>query len=272
MKKGIIIIPACNEAVSLEHFLPRLRGVARKMENTEIDIIVIDDGSTDNTTKVVTDAGCQILSNDENRGLGYSLRRGYQTAVEKGHDFLVSMDSDGQHDVNLLRPVIEKLSNNVDLITCSRYHPESPRFNPPLDRDLLNIAVTAMIRAVTGWEQITDPLTGFWGMNQRVAVFLAENLKLERYGTCLEALIKIWYLMDPRPKLAEIPHPAIYTNRDGDYFLSRVYSAGQQEERIHRFGTHARHILKALQDVQAAGFEQEVNLAIAEWRQQLLRE
>ncbi len=269
MRRGLIVVPACNEAVCLEHFLPRLKGVIQKIPNTDIDIVVIDDGSTDATTKVVTKKGCRLVRNDQNRGLGYSLRRGYQLAVDEKRDFLVSMDSDGQHDVKLLKTVIDHLANGVDLVTASRYHLQSERYNPPIDRDLLNVAFTAIIHAVTGWKHLTDPLTGFWAMNARLTEFLASNIRLERYGSCLEALIKLWYLCDPRPVLAEVPHPAIYANTAGG-ILNRIYSPSQLEERVDRFGTHALHVVSALQDVQAAGHEIEIEDTIGSWRKSLL--
>lgn len=269
MKRGVVIIPACNEAPSLEHFLPRLQGAIRQLDGLTIDIFVIDDGSTDNTARVVQEKKVKSLRSATNQGLGLSLRRGYAYAVEGGYDFLVSMDSDGQHDPNVLAAVIEQLRQGADLVTASRYHPESERFRPPIDRDLLNIAFTAIIHATTGWKHISDPLTGFWAMHQHVAKFLAENLKLERYGTCLEGLVKLWHLMEPRPKLIEVPHPAIYTNA-GSGFLNRVYSPANLEDRIDRFGTHALHVIRALQDVQAAGKEVDVDQLIADWRIKML--
>ncbi len=265
--KTLIIIPACNEAVSLLHFLPRLKGEVKKITDTEISIAVIDDGSNDDTSKVVQNSGCRLVRNDVNRGLGSSLRRGYTIAVEENYNFLISMDSDGQHDPIFLKHIIKELLSGVDLVTASRYHPDSMRYNPPLDRDLLNISVTAMMQSVTGWRHLTDPLTGFWGMTQRIADFLSKNLKFERYGTCLEGLIKLWYLLDnPKPNLKEVPHPAIYSNTNGG-FLNRIYSPGNMEDRLDRFGTHARHILDALLDIQAAGYGLEIESAVRAWRQ-----
>jgi len=269
MSTLLIAIPACNEALPLEHFLPRLQGIVKKLD-FKTTILVVDDGSTDNTAQVVAKYGCKLLRNDGNRGLGYSLRKAYQTVEDEEYDFLVTMDSDGQHDPGLLPHALASLQKGYDLITCSRYHPDSERFSPPLDRDLLNIAVTSMMYAVTGWHHLTDPLTGFWCMNNHIASFLAHELKLERYGTCLEALIKMWYLLDPKPKLAEIPHPAIYAN-NGSGYLNRVYSPAQMEDRIDRFGTHAKHILAALFDVQSVGHDEAIQMAIAEWRKQLVQ-
>ncbi|MEW6408303.1 MAG: glycosyltransferase family 2 protein [Patescibacteria group bacterium] len=271
MTRGLIIVPACNEATSLEYFLPRLIGTARKIPDTTIEIVVVDDGSTDNTFDVVKKRKCRYIRHKHNKGLGVCLRTGYQLAVDENCDFLASMDADGQHDCNLLDLMIDRLQNGADLVTASRYHPESERFSPPIDRDLLNIAFTAIIRSITGWQHITDPLTGFWAMKLRVAKFLAENLKLERYGTCLEGLIKLWYLCNPRPVLIEVPHPAVYAQNSGG-ILNRTYSDANREQRIERFGTHALHIVKILQDVAEAGHEREIMKAIRRWRLNLVKD
>lgn len=262
--KGLVVIPACNEGVSLVHFLPRLRGQINQLKgNSDVGIVVIDDGSTDDTPKIVHEMGYALVRNSTNQGLGVSLRKGYAYALEHECDYVVTMDADGQHDVRLLPSIINQLEN-ADLVTASRYHPESQRFGTPLDRELLNIAVTAKIHSVTGWHHITDPLTGFWCMKSWIADFLVKNLKLERYGTCLEALIKLWYLSNPRPKIVEVAHPSIYSNEGG--FLNRVYSPANAEDRLDRFGTHALHILKALWDVQASGKGQEIEEAMNKWR------
>ena len=271
MKKGIIVIPACNEATGLAHFLPTVSAVQNRLaKQFQIVKVVIDDGSTDDTEKVVKDAdGCLLVRNDINRGLGYSLRKGYQLAANDGYDFLVSMDSDGQHDVSLLPQALELLISGCDLVIASRYHPQSEKRGTPMDRELLNISFSSIMRAITGWEQLTDPLSGFWVMKGWVAGFLAENLKLERYGTCLEGIIKLRFLSEVEPVIKEIPHPAIYQNNDSG-FLNREYSPANREERVERFGTHALHVLEALEDVRAAGCQKEVEEAINVWRSALL--
>jgi len=270
--KGLVVVPACNEAVSLEHFLPRLQGEITRSclsNGLVVDIVVVDDGSNDHTSKVVQQRNCRLIRNVTNQGVGYSVRRGYQMAIENNYDFVVTMDSDGQHDVRLLPTVIKHIQGGADVVTASRYHPDSPRFSPPLDRDLLNIAVTSMMHAVTGWKHITDPLTGFWGVRKEVVNFLADCVKNERYGIWVESYIKLWYLMSPQPKMVEVPHPAIYSNAAGG-FLNRLYSPANLEDRLDRFGTHALHIIRALQDVVAAGQDEaKIYEHIGGWRQHI---
>lgn len=262
--RTLIIIPAKDEAGSLRRFLPRLRHTIADLHRP-IDISVVDDGSTDDTSRVAEEHGCIVQRNPENRGLGYSLRRGYQYAVDHGYDTATVMDADGQHDERCLPVVLDSLGQ-ADVVIASRYHPDSPRDGVPLDRDLLNVATTAMIRAVTGWP-VTDPLSGFWGIRRGVLAFLTRHARLERYGTVLENLVKLWHLCNPRPTLVEIPHPAIY--QDPGRVLTRKYSEDNLEQRVDRFGTHALHILAALEDVEAAGGNGGPVSMIQTWRARL---
>ncbi len=273
MRKKVCLIgvPACNEGTSLKVFLPRLLAVTSTIKDLEFDVCVVDDGSNDDTQDVVLSFGdrVKLLSNNGNIGLGYSLRRLYERTVKQGYDYLVTMDSDGQHDVNLLEPILARL--RVDdlprLVIGSRYHPESERYGTPLDRDLLNVAFTAIIRSVTKWKDITDPLSGFWAMPALVASFLGHELKLERYGTCLEGLVKLSYLFEGGSvEVVEVPHPAIYQNHSELGLLNREYSPSNKEDRVERFGTHALHVLSALEDVKTAGFGQEVDVHLKNWR------
>ncbi len=174
MKKLLIIISACNEAASLAVFLPKLFNVLETL-SLSTEVLLISDGSTDSTVEVATSNGCRVIENTRNFGIGSSLRLGYKTAIDEGFDFTVTMDADGQHDALILPVVVTLLEQDkADIIVGSRYHKDSERFGVPIDRDFLNISVTAQMRIATGW-QITDPLSGFWGMSKPFFTFAFEN-------------------------------------------------------------------------------------------------
>lgn len=263
MKKMLIAIPARDEAASLAQFLPRLKKTAKEL-GPAVTIVVVDDGSKDETVAVAEQCGCEVIRHPENKGLGHSLRAGYKKGVDGGYDWIATLDADGQHDERFLGEVVSSLFEGADVVIASRYHPKSERRGVPFDRDLLNIAVAAQMRVVTGWN-LTDPLSGFWGMQLGVAKFLLEQGRLERYGSCLEHLIKLWYYLDPRPAIVEIPHPAIYA---GDEELATTYAPDNQERRLERFGTHALHIVEAMKDVRRRLGDMVVNadLARRRWR------
>ena len=250
MSKLLIVISACNEAASLKRFLPRLVKIVKNLK-VNSEILLINDGSTDATSEVAILNGCIVFDNHRNLGIGASLKLGYKKALVENFDFVITIDADGQHDEKLIPDVLNILmSNTADIVVASRYHKKSKRIGVPIDRDMLNVSVTAQMRIVTGWE-ITDPLSGFWGMTKPYFKFCLENGNQNRYGIHLENLIKLWFLCEPRPIRIEIPHPAIYKNHGTLELLTRDYSAANQEQRVERFGTHALHILEALDDVRA---------------------
>lgn len=265
--KGMIIVPACNEGASLQKFLPRLHESLTKISEFNISVVVINDGSDDNTVQVAEECGCRVVTNKRNRGNGYSIRRGLQLALEEQCTFVVTMDADGQHDEKLLPTILAQFGEGAEVIIASRYHLESQRIGVPDDRDMLNIMARSIIHALTGWWQLTDPLCGFWVINRRVLQFLTQELKQDRYGVFLESIIKLWYLCDPRPKLIEVPHPAIYRNHDELRLLTREYSPANRLERTKRFDDHANQMLEVLDDVRSVvEIDAELEHLKAEWR------
>ena len=90
MTKACVIIPSYNVAKTIGSIVYELR---RK----DLDVLVVDDGSTDSTSQAADKCGAIVLKNQVNRGKGAALRRGLQYAVDKGYDALITMDGDGQH-------------------------------------------------------------------------------------------------------------------------------------------------------------------------------
>ncbi|MBF0532440.1 MAG: glycosyltransferase family 2 protein [Candidatus Omnitrophica bacterium] len=107
MKIGVLI-PAHNEAEHIGSLLKAVRDLG-------MDILVIDDGSTDHTSAVALQNGAKLIRNEQKRGKGYSLRRGFAQMLSEGYDGIVTMDGDGQHDPADLQKFID----------AAREHPTS---------------------------------------------------------------------------------------------------------------------------------------------------
>ena len=112
MNRLSIILPAKNEGAALKELLPRLR-----LAQPEAEIIVVDDGSTDDTRDICAGAGVSCLSSPYSMGNGAAIKRGARAA---GGDVLVFMDGDGQHDPADIARLLEKLAQGYDMVVGAR--------------------------------------------------------------------------------------------------------------------------------------------------------
>ncbi|WP_028839218.1 glycosyltransferase family 2 protein [Thermomonas fusca] len=143
-----IILPAKNEAEGLRGTLPALR-----VAYPDAEIIVVDDGSTDDTARVAREAGASVLSSPYSMGNGAAIKRGARAA--RGQ-VLVFMDADGQHGAAHIRALLEKLADGYDMVVGAR--DRSGQAN--LHRGLANGFYNRLASWMTG-HRIMDLTSGF---------------------------------------------------------------------------------------------------------------
>jgi len=112
LKRLSIILPAKNEAPALAALLPRLRTAY-----PDAEIIVVDDGSTDDTRSICKGCDVECLSSPYSMGNGAAIKRGARTATG---DILVFMDGDGQHSPADIARLLEKLAQGYDMVVGAR--------------------------------------------------------------------------------------------------------------------------------------------------------
>lgn len=167
--KSVIVMPAHNEAESIEEVIAEIRRVL-----DGLDIVVIDDFSTDDTAAVAARMGAHVIRLPSNLGYGGAVQTGFKFAVQRGYDFGVMMDADGQHDpvsVPDLLAVVE--SGEADVALGSRFLGHMHYENSWVRR--LGMTVfSRLVSTVTG-QDFTDATSGFQALNCEVMEFFARG-------------------------------------------------------------------------------------------------
>ena len=167
-KDLLVIMPAYNEATCIGAFLDRLEAAGIP---DLADMLVIDDGSTDDTGRIAGEHGCTVVAHVYNMGYGAALLSGYRFAVRRGYEYVIQIDSDGQHDPCNIRPVYDRLKGDgdaggPDIVLGSRFLKGGKSF--PISR-LKKAAIgffRKLVRLSTG-KTVTDPTSGLQGLGSR---------------------------------------------------------------------------------------------------------
>lgn len=163
--KGLIIIPAYNEEKNIGQVLKDIRRF-----NYDIDIIVINDASNDNTEQVVVEKGEKIINHFYNLGYGGALQTGFKYAVDKEYQYIIQFDGDGQHDPADLQSIIDQLKTGYyDIVIGSRFLDKSS-FQISSAKKLAIAIFHLIIRISTG-VKITDPTSGLQGLTPKTYTY-----------------------------------------------------------------------------------------------------
>jgi GT2 family glycosyltransferase len=156
LKPIMIVIPAYNESENLRYLLPL---IPDKIEDIDVGVLVVDDGSDDETLQIVHENNQIIVSNPINRGGGAALRLGYDILKISDATICVTMDADGQHQPEDIEVLVSPIINDeYDVVIGSRILGSREKDNP------IRIAgvrlFSAIISSLLG-KRITDPSSGF---------------------------------------------------------------------------------------------------------------
>jgi glycosyltransferase involved in cell wall biosynthesis len=166
----LILIPVHNEAANLPAVIADVRAHAG-----DADVVVVDDGSTDETRRVVADLGVRRLALRTRVGVGGAIRTGLRYAVSHGYDVVVRLDGDGQHPAALVGPLIETLHRErADVAVGSRYRARPRPKSVPFVRRLVHYGLGRVLSHLVG-QLVTDPTSGLWAFGSRAIVLLAER-------------------------------------------------------------------------------------------------
>jgi len=151
----LLAIPVFNEESYLDRVVEEAQGFSR-------NILVVDDGSTDNTPHLLRrHGGIEIITHAENRGYGKSLADAFSFAIRRRHRWLVTMDCDEQHEASFIPRFVRAAErNDADIISGTRYPFGFESGIAPEDRRAINARITDMLNERLGLS-LTDAFCGF---------------------------------------------------------------------------------------------------------------
>jgi glycosyltransferase involved in cell wall biosynthesis len=167
----LAVVPAYNESGAIASVVNSLHGHA-----PEFDVLVIDDGSTDDTGAHAAAAGAAVVRLPFNLGIGGAVQSGFVYAQEHGYDYMAQVDGDGQHDPGELVKLVERIHAQppVDVVCGSRFVSEDYVYPAPISRrtgiHLFAFALTRILR-----QRISDPTSGFRLYNRRAIALFARD-------------------------------------------------------------------------------------------------
>jgi glycosyltransferase involved in cell wall biosynthesis len=159
--RSIAIIPAYNEEGSLGSVIAEIHAA-----DPELEVVVVDDASTDSTARVAEAAGVAVVRLPFNLGIGGAVQTGYQYALEHGFELAVQIDGDGQHDPSELGRVLEPILNGrADLVVGTRFV-EGGSYRGTRPRRV-GIRIFAAVVSLMVGQRVSDTTSGFRAVNRK---------------------------------------------------------------------------------------------------------
>ncbi len=217
-----IVLPAYNEARSLPKVIRNLQ------KHNYTNIIVVDDGSKDETYKVAQETGVSVFQHLTNKGLGTALKTGIKAGLRTSASYIVTFDSDGQHDPKDIKKVIKPLhDDDADVVIGSRLmNPEGMPLIRRFGNWAFNIITYVLFRVWT-----TDSQSGLRAFNRTAAEHI--DIKTTRMEVSSEIISEVGR---HNLRFTEVPIQAIYTD----------YSRARGQSSLNGFNILFKLILKRL--------------------------
>jgi len=208
--KAIVIVPAYNEGQVIDGVLKKLINDLDKSGLKYVDIVVVNDGSKDNTAEIVKKyKNVRLINHLLNSGAGAANRTGLAYARDKDYDFAVTMDADGQHDsADTVRILNELMKGSRDIVIGSRLVNAK---GMPWYRVMLNKGGGIFTFLLFGI-YVGDSQSGLRGFNRRALQVITFHSNNYTYNSEL-----MWRIKQNGLTVKEIPIKAIYS----EYSLSK---------------------------------------------------
>ena len=175
-----VVLPAYNESENLPAILEGFEQVATEIYNLDLRIVLVDDGSTDNTAEIArgfqSKLQLEVFENEKNLGLADTFMRGITIAADRAEasDIIVAMDADNSHSPGLTLRMARNILEGRDVVIASRYQPGAVIRGVPFFRRLLSRGMSVLFRIVFPITGVKDYSCGYRAYR---AGFLQEALR-----------------------------------------------------------------------------------------------
>lgn len=194
--RTLAIIPALNERECIGAVIEHLRDSL-----PEVDVVVVDDGSTDDTAAVAAAAGARVVQLPFNLGVGGALRAGLKFARRNGYTHAVQVDADGQHDPSHVRQLLDALDAGAALAVGSRFVRDAGDYEVGLVRRLAMRLLSWLVAILLG-QRIEDTTSGFRAFGPEAIEMLADRYPRDYLSDTVETLLLVGYRGLP---IVEVP-------------------------------------------------------------------
>jgi glycosyltransferase involved in cell wall biosynthesis len=166
----VAIVPAWNEAEVIGIVVGEIKRV-----RSDIEVVVVDDASQDDTAEVAEEHGATVLRLPFNVGIGGAVQTGFRYALEQGYARAVRLDGDGQHDASQIPRILAPIEEGTaDLVIGSRFVDPGGTYRPPFARRM-GIRVFARLVSLLCGQRVTDTTSGFVALDRAgIELFAAE--------------------------------------------------------------------------------------------------
>lgn len=195
--KIIVVIPAYNEEKTIVEVINKVRPLVD-------EIVIVDDGSSDQTVQLAEQQGVTVLRHLINRGQGAALQTGNQYALKKGGEIIVHFDADGQFLAEEIKDIVQPLEQGeAEVVFGSRFLEKKSKI-PWFKKQIIIPLAHLANKLIIGFS-LTDPQSGFRALSRKAT----EMIQIENDGMahCSEILYKVF---KNNFKIKEVPITVIY--------------------------------------------------------------
>jgi glycosyltransferase involved in cell wall biosynthesis len=174
-------MPALNEQATVGDVIAQVNG-----SMPGVDVLVVDDGSVDDTAKLARAAGAEVARLSVNLGVGGAMRTGFRYALARGYDVVVQVDADGQHDPGEITELLRNL-DEADIVIGTRFAGKGA-YKARGPRKIAMVALSVVFSALAK-TKLTDVTSGFKAMGPRAIKLFGAYYPAEYLGDTVESLV-----------------------------------------------------------------------------------